>query len=98
MLPLKIVYNMARAYTQETFEQRIKEVHGDKIDVSNFKYVNSITTGEAKCNICGNVWNPRADVLIRGCGCRKCFDKKNSDAKIIPFKNIREKIIGTQEK
>ena len=83
---------MAKGYTQETFEQRVKEVHGDKIDVSNFKYVNSITTGEAKCNICGNVWYPRADVLIRGCGCRKCYDKKNSDSRIIPLEEIQSKI------
>jgi len=67
---------MPKPYTQETFLKRIEEVHGDKIDVSNFIYKNSISTGEAKCNICGNVWYPRADVLIRGCGCRKCFDKK----------------------
>lgn len=89
-----VYVNMAKGYTQETFEKRVKEVHGDSIDVSNFKYINSITTGEARCNICGNVWKPRADVLIRGCGCRKCFDKRHSDAKTIPFKEIQEKISG----
>jgi hypothetical protein len=85
---------MPKGYTQETFEKRVKEVHGDRIDVSNFKYINSITSGEARCNICGNVWHPRADVLIRGCGCRKCYDKKNSERKTIPFKEIQYKISG----
>jgi hypothetical protein len=46
--PLMVYVNMAKGYTQETFEKRVKEVHGDSIDVSNFKYINSITTVEFK--------------------------------------------------
>lgn len=85
---------MPKGYTQKTFEEKVKEVHGYKIDVSKFKYVNSITTGEAKCNICGNVWYPRADVLIRGCGCRKCYDKRNSEKKTVPLEAIQSRISG----
>lgn len=85
---------MPKAYTQETFEKKVNEIHNGTIDVSNFKYVNSITVGEAKCNVCGNVWYPRADVLIRGCGCRKCFNKRYSESKITPYEKVQEKISG----
>lgn len=83
---------MPKGYNQKTFEEAVKKVHGDKIDLSNFKYMNSITPSEAKCNICGNIWHPRPDVLLRGHGCRKCYDKKNSESRKIPFKEIQEKI------
>ena len=87
---------MSKKYTQETFEEKVKEIHGDTIDLSNFVYVNSITSGVAKCNICGNVWNPRPDVLIRGCGCRKCYDRRNSEKKTASVEETQARIKGVR--
>lgn len=63
---------MSVKYTQEIFEKKVKEIHGDEIDISNFKYVNSLTSGECYCNKCGRKWKTRADVILRGCGCPSC--------------------------
>lgn len=63
---------MAKAYTQEEFLEKAIKIHGDKIDFSNFIYKGSTVNGICKCNKCGRVWTPRADVILRGCGCDSC--------------------------
>lgn len=83
---------MPKKYTQETFLEKAREVHGDKYDFSDFQYTNSITKGVCKCNICSNVWETRPDVLLRGHGCPKCYHKKNADIKRIPFDEIQNRI------
>lgn len=85
---------MSKKYTQEDFLKKAKEIHGDSIDFSNFIYTKSISKGLCKCNICGNEWNARADVILRGCGCRKCFEDRYSKSKKLPFDIIQNRIIG----
>lgn len=72
---------MARKYTQEDFLKRAREIHGDALDFSEFKYVNSTTRSVVKCNVCGNVWMTRGDVILRGCGCQLCSARKSGEAK-----------------
>lgn len=83
---------MPKKYTFEEFKEKIRLVHGNKINVDEFKYVNSITKGKCKCNICNNVWYTRPDVLLKGHGCRKCYDKKNSENRIISKEDIQKEI------
>lgn len=44
------------------------EIQGD--------YINNKTPIKCNCCICGNVWNPRPDQLIRGQGCPVCGNEK----------------------
>lgn len=62
---------MPRKITQEDFENRLKEIHGDKYTIIG-KYTKRINKIETKCNVCGNVWNPRGHDLLQGSGCPKC--------------------------
>ena len=86
---------MPKKYNQEDFLKKIEEVHGNSIDVSEFIYTASTCKGKAKCNICGHIWYPRADVLIRGCGCRKCYDKRNSESRKESISDVQKKIKET---
>ena len=81
-----------RKYDKDSFIKKVNSIHGDIFDLSDFEYINSITPSKCVCKICGNVWYPRPDVLLRGCGCRKCHDKKISDNKKIDFNVIINKI------
>lgn len=83
---------MAKKYTFEDFKNKVNQIHGNRIDVDEFNYINSITKGKCKCTVCGNVWYTRPDVLLKGHGCRKCFDKRNSENRLISKEYIQEEI------
>ena len=64
---------MKRKSTEDFInEMKIKqpniEIQGD--------YINNKTPIKCNCCICGNVWNPRPDQLVRGQGCPICGYKK----------------------
>lgn len=84
-----------KKYSFEDFVNKVKEISNDTIDVSEFKYVNSITKGTCKCKICGHVWETRPDVLLRGCGCKKCSSKKVGANKALPFEEVQKQIQST---
>ncbi|WP_052318738.1 GIY-YIG nuclease family protein [Escherichia coli] len=50
--------------TREEFERRVKEVHGDNLDVSQFDYKNVHTEGIVKCNRCGMTFSIQAQAII----------------------------------
>lgn len=83
---------MAKKLTKEEFINKVQLIHGDNICLDEFEYINSITKSKCKCNICGNVWYTRPDVLMNGHGCRKCYDKKNSEKRIIHRDEIQDLI------
>ena len=83
---------MAKKYTYSDFKDKVHLIHGDNINVDEFNYINSITKGKCKCNVCGNVWYTRPDVLLRGHGCRKCYDKKNSENRLISKTDVQNLI------
>ena len=88
---------MAKKYTYEDFISKAKQIHGEKLDFSEFVYTNSISKGKLKCNECGHVWETRADVILRGCGCPVCIKKKNGLDKVTPFEKVIEQIKDTIE-
>ena len=49
----------------------IKEIHGDKYDLSNFIYTNSKSKFILNCKLHG-VWNTTLGQITRGQGCPKC--------------------------
>lgn len=83
---------MPKKYTQEEFLAKAHQIHGDKIDFTKFQYISSITPSQCKCNICGNEWMTRPDVILRGCGCQKCAGKRLSNCKTIAVEEIQQKI------
>lgn len=83
---------MPKKLTQEEFERKIKEIHGDNIDVSNVKYNNSWTYIHCKCNNCGNEWDVKPNTLFNGHGCRKCYDKKNSENRKQSIDEVNKRI------
>lgn len=70
---------MGRLLTRQEFEERVNKVHNDTIDLSDFKWINSTTKGLCRCKICGNEWEAIGYTLMAGHGCRKCYDKRNSE-------------------
>ena len=83
---------MGKKITKEEFERRIKEVHGDNLDVSEFNFTTTSAKGKCKCNVCGNEWYVVANSLFLGHGCRKCYDKRNSESKLISKEDIEHRI------
>lgn len=67
-------YKASRRRNTEGFIEEISNINSDIIILGNYK-----GTGEkieCKCRICGYEWNPVASSLLRGAGCRKCWNKK----------------------
>lgn len=83
---------MAKLMTKEEFEKRVNEVHNNTLDLSDFKWVNSTTKGLCRCKECGNEWNVRGYTLLAGHGCRKCYDKRNSEKHKINVEDIQQRI------
>lgn len=83
---------MGRKLSKEEFEKRISEIHGDKLDVSEFNFTITSAKGKCKCNVCGNEWYVVANSLLLGHGCRKCYDKCNSEKRLIGKKDIEKRI------
>ena len=57
--------------TQDEFQQKSKEVHGDKYDYSKSKYKNSSTKVEIICPIHG-IFLQTPNSHMQGIGCKKC--------------------------
>ena len=83
---------MPKKYTHELFLKKLKENFGDKISLKDSIYKNSQTKVKCKCNVCGHEWFTRPYSLLAGHGCRKCFDKKNSDRLTHTLEEVNEKI------
>ena len=65
-------FDMPRKITQEEFLSRVADIHGDRIDFSDFEYNGNNRKGKCKCNICGHEWNAIPMTLFKGHGCPKC--------------------------
>lgn len=84
---------MPEKYSKEKIINKIREKHGNNIVIVNIdNLINCQTKTEFKCNKCGNVWSARPYSVIAGHGCRKCYDKRNSERRIIPFDAINDKL------
>lgn len=83
---------MGKKLTKEEFETRVKNISNDTIDVSEFDFQGTQCVGVCKCKICGYMWTPKAYSILQGHGCRKCYDKRNSEQRIIDLSEIQERI------
>jgi len=71
--------------TQDEFEQKSKEIHGDKYDYSKSKYKNSSTKVEIICPIHGSfLQTPNSH--MQGIGCKKCGSNE-----------VRNKLVRSQD-
>ena len=70
--------------TRDEFEQRAKEIHGDKYDYSKVEYVNNSTKVCIICPEHGEFWQTASEHL-RGHGCPKCGQLLVSKKKQISF-------------
>lgn len=64
-----------RRFTHEEFVKKLTSINPN-IEVLG-KYVNSRTKIKVKCKICGHIWEARANHLIQGTGCEKCYREGN---------------------
>ena len=70
--------------TRDEFEQRAREIHGDKYDYSKVEYVNNSTKVCIICPEHGEFWQTASEHL-RGHGCPKCGQLLVSKKKQISF-------------
>lgn len=67
---------------RKTHEQFIEEFNNKNPNAKNIKilgeYININTTIKCECLLDGEIWYPRADHLLEGCGCPKCQARNNS--------------------
>lgn len=83
---------MAKRVTLKEFEDRVNKIYDGSIDVSAFNFVNTQEKGHCKCNKCGHEWDVRGYSLLAGHGCRKCYDKRNSESRKISMDDIQKTI------
>lgn len=88
---------MGKKISFSEFKERVDKIYNGTIDLSEYKFENTQKKGHCKCKICGYEWDVRGYSLLAGHGCRKCYDKRNSDRRKIPFDDI-QKIIDEQGK
>lgn len=67
-------YISSRKYTTEEFKRIIASINPD-IEILG-EYTASANRIRCRCKTCGKIWDPKANDLINGSGCRKCADKR----------------------
>ena len=70
--------------SHELYLARLSKINSNVIPLET--YINSTTKILHKCSKCSNEWRTIPDVVLRGCGCPKCGNKK-----------IGEKLVKTHE-
>lgn len=83
---------MGKKITRDEFEQRVKEVSNDTIDVSEFDFKGTQSNGLLKCKVCGYKWTTAAYSVLNGHGCRKCYGKRNSDRRMYSIDYVQDRI------
>lgn len=76
----------------QEFKERVKKISNNTIDVSEFNFENTQSKGKCKCKVCGYEWETKAYSVLQGHGCRKCYDKRNSDSKLFSIEEVQSKI------
>lgn len=83
---------MPKKYTHEIFVNKLNEIFKKRITLNDSIYKDSQTKVKCKCNVCGYEWFARPYSLLAGHGCRKCYDKKNSNKRTHTIEEVNEKI------
>lgn len=76
----KKCYSEKAKKTNEKFLSELSNIHGGKI-IAKEEYHGRRDKILVKCSLCGNEWKARADSLLSGCGCPKCFKESKKDTK-----------------
>ncbi len=66
---------MTKNLTNKEFISKAKKIHGNKYDYSNSIYTSSREKVFIKCNLCGTLFNQKANDHLMGKGCIKCSGK-----------------------
>lgn len=70
-------YKNNRTKTHETFCKEVYSINNTIKILSEYK--NAKTKLDCECKICGHIWTPYPEVLLRGGGCPKCAQKLIGD-------------------
>lgn len=76
--------------THEEFVNILKNKNPNINVVGN--YTQAHTKIQVNCKICGHIWNPTANSLIRGFGCPKCADIANGERRNLTHEQFLSKI------
>ena len=77
---------------RDLFVQQVKDMYGDKYDLSDCEYVNNKTKVKVKCNDCGETFEIKPNDLLCGHGCKKCAVE--SKTKYYTYNQILDLIKG----
>jgi len=80
---------MPHKFTEEEFQQILKENYGDKFETLS-PYIKANQEIKVKCNDCGTIFNTIAERLNRGNGCKKCDSLKKTKSHETFIKDITE--------
>lgn len=67
----------AHVFTLSDYINKLLLVNPDIEFIGDYK--NSCTKALHRCKLCGNEWMAYPNNVLKGKGCKKCFDKKNAD-------------------
>ena len=83
---------MPKRLTEEEFRNRLKEVSNDTIEVLDDVYKGTQETYTFRCKVCGYEWKTKGYSVLQGHGCRKCYDKRNSESRLYPIEEVQRRI------
>lgn len=84
---------LERRNNREVFITRAREIHGDKYDYSNVKYITAKHKVLISCPTHGEFWQT-PDKHLQGCGCPKCVQPfSKSEVEIL---NFIKSIVGAE--
>ena len=69
--------SQVQALTQKEYVDRLLDVNSGVEFIG--RYTNLNTKSLHRCRMCGNEWMAYPNNILKGKGCKKCFDKKNAD-------------------
>jgi len=78
-----------KSLTQEEILKRFKEVHGNKYNYSEVKYINRSTKVKIICNSCNNKFDQIPSSHLKGHGCPKCSKIEASKKRIENTNNTK---------
>lgn len=76
----------------QMFCEEMKQLYGDKYDLSFVQYVNANTHVIIKCNVCGHTYKVTPHNILRGRGCPNCELKNKKIRYCLPFDIFKERV------
>lgn len=77
--------------TTEDYKNDLYKIHKNKISVLG-EYIKSSEKIKIKCNVCDNIWETVANVLLKGYGCPKCGHEKNRNSTVKNINWLKQKV------